>query len=206
MVSRLISSNPRFMKMMQREDEPIPISGPKLLPTDRQVIWKKVCIIGELCRECIVEMSHTKTKFYIVSLDLEYNHYSTIEMFRPQATKLIKACASINDPETLEQSALHRLMTYLDYKFGQLCIKDKELLMQYQLYMSPYMIKQANQQQMDTLTKKESKFLKIKKKKKRNQSSKIRLEIQGERGRNEGVFKSIQAERGNLHQMIDHQR
>ena len=96
MVSRLISSNPRFMKMMQREDEPIPISGPKLLPIDRQVIWKKVCIIGELCRECIVEMSHTKTKFYIVSLDLEYNHYSTIEMFRPQATKLIKACASIN--------------------------------------------------------------------------------------------------------------
>lgn len=42
-------------------------------------------------------MSYTKTKFYIVALDLEYHKYSIIELFRPQATKIIKACGNHDD-------------------------------------------------------------------------------------------------------------
>ena len=118
--------------MIEKKEEPIPISGAKLLPMDRKVIWKNVCLLGELSRECIVEMSYTKNRFYIISLDLEFGKYSTIEMFKPQAQKLIKACANMNeDIKTDQTTALHRLMTFLEFRFGQLCIKDQELLMQY---------------------------------------------------------------------------
>ena len=45
--------SPAFMRMMQDEFEPIPIAGPKAagpnaVPTDRKVIWKRVCQITDV--------------------------------------------------------------------------------------------------------------------------------------------------------------
>lgn len=167
LVSKFIGTNPKYMKMIEKKDEPIPISGARLLPADRKVIWKNVCLLGEMSRECIVEMSYVKNKFYIISLDLEFGKYSSIELFRPQAQKLIKACANMNQDisEVDQTTALHRLMTFLEFRFGQLCIKDQELLMQYQLYMSPEMIKQSSQKEKSILTSTESNFVNSPKKK-----------------------------------------
>lgn len=53
-------------------------------------------MIGEENRECIIEMSYTKTKFYIVALELENERYSVIELWKPQANKIIKACGNID--------------------------------------------------------------------------------------------------------------
>lgn len=64
-------------------EQPIPISGPIEVPKIRKVLWKNVCMIGVEKRECIVEMSRTKTKFYIVGLDLEFCRYHVIDLFRP---------------------------------------------------------------------------------------------------------------------------
>jgi len=107
-------NNPYYQRIMALQDDPIPVSGPKSVPTDRKVLWKNVCLIGVVNhqstidtqveknlfpfegnknqRECILEMSRTKTKFYIVAIDLEYFKYHVIELFRPQANKLLKAC------------------------------------------------------------------------------------------------------------------
>ena len=68
---------------MMATNNPIEVSGPKTIPTDREVVWKNICSIGDEKRECIIEMSYTKTKFYIVALDMEYKKYSTVELFRP---------------------------------------------------------------------------------------------------------------------------
>ena len=106
---------------MSDPNEPIPISGPRDVPAERKVLWKNVCMIGHEKRECIVEMSRTKTKFFIVGLDLEIQKYHVIDMFRPQANKILKAC----------ENSLSKLMTFLEFKFGTLCIKDLELLLQY---------------------------------------------------------------------------
>ena len=84
-------------------------------------------MLGLEQRECILEMSRTKTKFYIVALDLEINKYHVIELFRPQANKIIKGC----------DNSLNKLMTFLEFRYGTLCIKDQELLLNYQLYLSP---------------------------------------------------------------------
>ena len=73
----------KYQKMMVDPEEPIPISGPREVPTQRRVLWKNVCMIGVEKRECIIEMSRTKTKFFIVGLDLQYCKYHVIEMFRP---------------------------------------------------------------------------------------------------------------------------
>jgi hypothetical protein len=69
--------------MMQDPNEPIPISGPKEVPAERKVLWKNVCMLGLEQRECILEMSRTKTKFYIVAVDLEIGKYHVIDLFRP---------------------------------------------------------------------------------------------------------------------------
>lgn len=69
-------------------------------------------------------MSKTKLKFYIVALDLEYAKFHVIELWRLQANKLIKACGD----------SIEHLMTFLEFKFGVLQIKDYDLLIQYQLY------------------------------------------------------------------------
>jgi len=48
-----------------------------------------------------------------------------IELWRAQAEKVVKAC----------DGSLAKLMTYLDFKFGVLKIKEFDMLLQYQLYM-----------------------------------------------------------------------
>jgi hypothetical protein len=69
-----------------------------------------VCLIGDDTRECIVEMSRTKLKFYIVVLDLESAKFHVIELWRLQANKLLKACGD----------SIEHLMTFLEFKFGVL--------------------------------------------------------------------------------------
>lgn len=39
-------------------------------------------MIGGDKRECMVEMSRTHHKFFIVALDLEFEKYNVIELFR----------------------------------------------------------------------------------------------------------------------------
>jgi hypothetical protein len=67
-------TNPRYQRLMQQLD-PISVTGQSLITQDRRVLWKNVCLIGDEVRECIVEMSKTKHKFYIVALDLEYGKF-----------------------------------------------------------------------------------------------------------------------------------
>lgn len=111
--------------MMYNEKEPIPISGPKAtgpnaVPRERKVIWKKLCLIQDFDedsqkykindRECIIEMSRTKIKFYIVAVDLQIFKYHVIELYRAQANKIILAC----------NNNLVKLMSSLHFKFGVL--------------------------------------------------------------------------------------
>jgi len=63
-------NNPKYLKMLKHFKTPIPTSGPILAPSDRSVVWKRVCRLGAEKLECLVEMSFTKTKFYITALDL----------------------------------------------------------------------------------------------------------------------------------------
>ena len=72
-------------------------------------------------------MSRTKLKFYIVALDLQYAKYHVIELWRAQSEKLLKACGGSSE----------RLMTFLEFKYGVIQIKDYDLLLQYQLYQPP---------------------------------------------------------------------
>ena len=157
LMSKFMDSNPTYKKIMHPDNLNIPmkISGQKTnqVPTDRKVLWKNVCQIGgdkknqkhepseaELWqgassaviggsptrktqaiegRECIVEMSRTKTKFYIVAIDMEFFKYHVLELYRPQANKILKGC----------DNSLMKLMTFLEFRFGTLCIKDMELLL-----------------------------------------------------------------------------
>jgi hypothetical protein len=113
-ISKFMETSLKYQKMMQDPEEPIPISGPREVPFARRVLWKNVCMLGIEKRECIVEMSRTKTKFFVIALDLEIFKYHVIEMFRPQANKILKAC----------ENSLSKLMTFLEFRFGTLCIKD----------------------------------------------------------------------------------
>ena len=128
--SKFMETSLKYQKMMADHEQPIPISGAKEVPASRNVLWKNVCMLGIEKRECIVEMSRTKTKFFIVALNLEFCKYHVIELFRPQANKILKAC----------ENSLSKLMRFLEFRFGTLCIKDMELLINYQLYMTPEMV------------------------------------------------------------------
>lgn len=94
------------------------------MPRDRKVLWKEVCTIGDVARECLVEMSRSKCKFHILAIDLETDKHHYIEMWRAQAKNVIKAC----------DDNLSKLMTFLEFRYGKLLIKDYELLLQHQLY------------------------------------------------------------------------
>lgn len=65
-------------------------------------------------RECIIEISRTKVKFYIVAVDLLTFKYHVVEMFRHQANKMIKAV----------DNNLQTLVSFLEFRYGTLCIKD----------------------------------------------------------------------------------
>lgn len=144
--SQYFENQPKFQKYLRNEDQPIPVSGANLVPMERTVVWKNVCKLGNDGRECIVEMSYTKTKFYIVALDMQIEKYHVVELFRNQANKLIKSLTNASYEELLQNKSvetanvLYKLMTFLEFKYGKLRIKDQELLMQYQLFMTPEMI------------------------------------------------------------------
>lgn len=52
------------------QKEPLEVTGPVLVSSDRKVLWKNLCMIGPHHIECVVEFSMTRTKFYILALDL----------------------------------------------------------------------------------------------------------------------------------------
>ena len=105
------------------------------MPLDRRVVWKRVCRITDVSsviggtsekpeydrRECIIEMSRNKTRFWIIAVDLVTHKYSVLELFRVQADKILKAV----------DNSLNMLMKYLEFRFGTLCIKDMEMLLSY---------------------------------------------------------------------------
>lgn len=84
----------------------------------------------------MVEMSRNKLKFYIVAVDLAIFRYHIIELWSAQAKKLMQAC----------DGSLEKLMTYLEFRYGKLQIKDYDLLIQYQLYMPIELQKELNLQ------------------------------------------------------------
>jgi len=102
-------TNPKYKRLMIQQ-EPLQVSGKVALTAKRKVVWKNVCLLGDEMRECLVEMSNTKLKFYVVALDLEIGKFHVIELWRAQATKLIKAC----------DNSLEKLMTYLEFRYGVL--------------------------------------------------------------------------------------
>ena len=100
------------------------MTGKIEVTSERKVLWKNVCMIGEDCRECIIEMSRNKLKFFIIGLELATGEYHLVEMWRAQANNVIKAC----------DNNLQKLMTFLEFRFGKMQIKDYDMLLQHQLY------------------------------------------------------------------------
>ena len=64
----------------------------KPLPMDRKVVWKNLCMLDSDYIECIVEMSSTEFKFYIVVLDLLAQKFHTVELSHKQFIKLFRIC------------------------------------------------------------------------------------------------------------------
>ena len=110
-------NNIKYQRMMAQK-EPIPVAGAVVVPQQRRVLWKNVCLLGDEQRECMVEMSKNKLKFYIVAVDLAIFRYHIIELWSAQAKKLLQAC----------DGSLEKLMTYLEFRYGKLQIKDYDLL------------------------------------------------------------------------------
>lgn len=118
------ASDPKVLKLLV-QSEPLDCPGTVEIPKDRSVVWKNLCMIGPHHIECIVEFSMTKTKFFILTIDLYSGKYHTIELFNQQAQKLLKAC----------DKDLEKLMKMLDFKMGKLYIKHQEMLLNYETYM-----------------------------------------------------------------------
>jgi|LauGreDrversion4_2_1035121.scaffolds.fasta_scaffold1185567_1 hypothetical protein len=55
-----------FRKFM-RQLGPMHVSGPKLVETERQVLWRQSMVIEGDFDESIIEISKTKNKFIIVA-------------------------------------------------------------------------------------------------------------------------------------------
>jgi len=72
-----------------RSVSPLPVFE---APTDREVVWKNLCMIGPEKIECLVEMSQNKTKFYISAFDCMNERYYGLSLFKRQAEKILKVC------------------------------------------------------------------------------------------------------------------
>lgn len=70
-------------------------------------------------RECIVEISKTKKKFFIVAVDLLKCEYHAIDVFMNQANKMLKAVDY--DPQSL--------VSFLEFRHDKLRLRDQELLL-----------------------------------------------------------------------------
>lgn len=96
--------------------------GPILLDKRRKILWRNLCMIGRHHIECIVEMSIVKSKFFIVALDLFADKFHVVELWLPQAQKIVKAC----------DDDLEKVMKMLDFKLGKLYLKHQDILIQYE--------------------------------------------------------------------------
>lgn len=100
-------------------------SGPVLLPSDRKVVWRNLCMIGPQYIECIVEFSKYKNQFYILAYDLFADRFHVIDMFYNKAAKLIRAC----------DGSLEKVMKLLDFTMGKMIIKHYDIMMSYEQFM-----------------------------------------------------------------------
>ena len=87
----MFANDPKVLKILVSK-YPMEMSGPVLLSKERRVLWRNLCMIGKHHIECVVEMSMHKSKFYIVALDLFAFKFHVVELWLPQATKLVRAC------------------------------------------------------------------------------------------------------------------
>ena len=87
--------NIKFQRMMNMTN-PLPavIQGQNQITLNRKVVWKNVCVIGEDERECLLEMSKTKLKFYIIALDMAIVKYHCIDLWQVQADKILSAAGN----------------------------------------------------------------------------------------------------------------
>jgi len=74
------AADTKVLKLLVQK-EPLDVKGPVLLSPKRKVLWKNLCMIGPHHIECVVEFSMTKTKFYILALDLFAGTYQVIELW-----------------------------------------------------------------------------------------------------------------------------
>ena len=87
-----------------------------------------MCLVSN--RECIIEFSVDKLKFYTVAFDMQSAKYFTFVIWRLQASKVIKAtCIQAQDDNT---NNLEHLVGHLEFKDpGGLQIKNYQILLQY---------------------------------------------------------------------------
>ena len=90
-----------------------------LPPMDRHILWKNLCMISQNYIECLVEMSQTKSKFYIVAFDLLKEKYYFVEIFTAQAKKLLRVC----------ENEFEKVMKLLDFKMNKLILKHIDVFM-----------------------------------------------------------------------------
>ena len=120
----MFANDQKVLKILVQK-APMDMHGPVLLDKKRKVLWRNLCMIGRHHIECIVEMSMFRSKFYIVALDLFADRFHVVELWLPQAQKMVKACD--ND--------LEKVMKMLDFKLGKLYVKHQDILIQYESYM-----------------------------------------------------------------------
>jgi hypothetical protein len=125
-----------------RSNKPMKVSGHEILPpNDRDVLWKKLCMIGQEFIECLVEMSQTKTKFFIVVFDLLKEKFFYVQLFTAQAKKILRAC----------DNSFEKVMKLLDFKINRLILKHMDVCMSFEKYMP----KLAQQVENEYLSRKE---------------------------------------------------
>jgi len=75
--------NPKYRALLTMT-EPMPVSGGVTLPSRRRVLYKKVRLVSTDepgFKECLIEMSRRKLKFYILALDLEMDKFHVLELW-----------------------------------------------------------------------------------------------------------------------------
>jgi hypothetical protein len=65
--------------------QPLDTPGAVAIDRERQVVWKNLCMIGPHHIECVVEFSITKTKFFILVIDLFSGQYHALDLWGHQA-------------------------------------------------------------------------------------------------------------------------
>jgi hypothetical protein len=77
----------RKTKMLLAQVEPLYVGNGLDIPLQRKLIWKNICMISK--RQCIVEMSQHKQKFYAIALELQFCKFYAVELWHSQAVKII---------------------------------------------------------------------------------------------------------------------